>query len=161
MYTYSYADVSMSGNKDISCFVTVVNGFLCECGRCQECVHKHLLARARSDGSLWPLILDRTSLREGKLGESERKEGEIETRGRGRERRRRKGEGEREGSGEREREREREREEERVIIKTGRNTCSLFNNALRMEYCFNSSTLQPYLDIRPSYTGHMHVNHAT
>ena len=65
-YTYSYADVSMSSNEYVSCLVTVVEWFLCESGRCQEGVHKHLLARAGSDGSLWPL-LDWTSLGDRKL----------------------------------------------------------------------------------------------
>ena len=89
VYTYSYADVSMSRSEQLSSFVSVVELFLCEGVRCQEGIHKHLLAGARSDGS-HRTLLGRTALRDRKL-----RGREIEW-GRGRE-----------GRGERERERER------------------------------------------------------
>ena len=46
----------MSWNEYVSCLVSVIELFLCECRWCQERVHEHLLACARSDWSLWSLF---------------------------------------------------------------------------------------------------------
>ena len=56
----------MSRSEQVSSFVSVVELFLCEGVRCQEGVHKHLLAGARCDGS-YRTLLGRTTLRDRKL----------------------------------------------------------------------------------------------